>query len=103
MPTVHNVTHDASLVQEIMEETNNRFEKLISGLGNTLAPASSAHADSGLKARPPKVGGGPEDVSVEAWVAMMKMYFESQQGSSEKSKVLILLKFLHKQAEAWIM
>ena len=40
---------------------------------------------------------------MEAWVAMMKMYFESQQGGSEKSKVLILLTFLHKQAQAWIM
>ena len=103
MPTIHTVSNDASIVQEIMEETNNRFEKLISGLGNTFAPAGSAHAESGLKARPPKFGGGPEDVSVEAWVAMMKMYFESQQGGSEKSKVLILLTFLHKQAQAWIM
>ena len=50
MPTVHNITNDASLVQEIMEETHNRFEKLISGLGNTFAPASSAQAESGLKA-----------------------------------------------------
>ncbi len=31
VPTVHNVTNDASIVQEIMEETINRFEKLISG------------------------------------------------------------------------
>ncbi len=40
-------------------------------------------------------------MSVEAWVAMMKMYFESQQEKSEK--VLILPTFWHKQAQAWIM
>ena len=90
-----------------MEETNNRFEKLISGFapasGNTFAPANSEHAESGLKARPPKFGGGPEDVSEEAWVAMLKMYFDSQQGSSDKFKVLILLTFLQKQAQEGIM
>ena len=88
----HNVTNDASLLQEIMEETKNSFEKLIFGLGNTFAPAASTH----LKSGPPKFGGVPEDVSVEAWVAMIKMYFENQQGGSEKSKVITLLTFLHK-------
>ncbi len=106
---VDNVTNDASPLQAIMEETNNRFEKLISGLANTFVPAASSHAESCLKARPPKFGDGPENVNVEAWVAKMKMYFESQQGGSEKSIVLVLLSFLpgasavQKQAQAWIM
>ena len=42
-------------------------------------------------------------MGVEAWVAIMKMYFENHQGGSEKSRVLILLTFLHKQTQTWIM
>ena len=79
------------------------FEKLISGLGTTFALRASIQVESGLKSGPPKFGGGPEDASVEAWLAMTKRYFECQQGGSEKYRVLILLTFLYEQAQAWIM
>ena len=42
-------------------------------------------------------------MSVEAWVTMMKIDFDGQQHGNERSCVLILFTFLHKQAQAWIM
>ncbi len=49
-------TADATLVQETLEATNTRFEKLINGLGTTLMPQGANLAGAGLKARPPKFG-----------------------------------------------
>ncbi len=69
---------DATLVQETLEATSTRFEKLINGLGKTFMLQGPNLVGAGMEARPPKFGTGSEVVSVEALVTMMKMCFDGQ-------------------------
>ena len=61
------------------------------------------HADGrGMKAKPHKYGGEATDGSVDAWISLMRMYLEDCRGP-ERTKVLTLLTFFHRHAQAWIM
>ncbi len=61
------------------------------------------HADgTGMKAKPHKYGSEVSDGSVDAWISLLRMYLEDCKGP-ERTRVLTLITFLHKHAQAWIM
>ncbi len=94
-----NTVGDVSMVAETLEAT--KFEKLI----NKMQPQQTraAHIDPSFRARPRKFGGGLEAVGADAWLNIMRMYLSDQPHSPENSNVLILLTFLDKHAQTWIM
>ncbi len=55
-----------------------------------------------MKAKPHKYIGEETDCAVDAWISLMKMYLEDHEGN-QSTKVLKLLTFLHRHAQAWIM
>ncbi len=83
-----------------MEASNDRFCKIVETLCSNK-PVSNVEA-GGMKAQPHKYGGETSDGAVDAWISLMKMYLEDHKGN-ENAKVLILLTFLHRDAQAWIM
>ena len=88
------------MVHGIMEASNDCLHKIVETLQATQSPR---HADgSGMKAKPHKDGGEATDGSVDAWISLMRMYVEDCRGP-ERTKVLTLLTFLHRHAQAWIM
>ena len=89
-----------TVMQDLLEASNNRFDKLVETLqGNH----TFIHADGrAMKAKPHKFRGEVSDGSVDAWISLMRMYLEDCRGS-KRTKVLTLLTFLHKHAQAWIM
>ncbi len=55
-----------------------------------------------MKVKPHKYGGEATDGCVDARMSLIRMYLEHCRGT-ERTKVLTLLTFLHKHAQAWIM
>ncbi len=90
----------ATMVQDLMEASNERFGKLVETLcANKPSPNAEG---TGMKAKPHKYGGEATDSAVDAWVSLIRMYLEDHKGN-ENAKVLTLLMFLHRHAQAWIM
>ena len=90
----------AEMVHGIMEASNDRLHKIVEILQATQSPLQAD--GSGMKAKPHKYGGEATDGSVDAWISLMRMYLEDCRGP-ERTKVLTLLTFLHRHAQAWIM
>ncbi len=90
----------AEMVHDVMEDSKDRLHRIVETLQNTQAPVH-AHG-MGMKAKPHKYGGEASDGSVDAWISLMRMYLEDCKGA-ERTRVLTLITFLHKHAQAWIM
>ncbi len=89
-----------TMVHDLMEASNDKFGKLVETL--RIQNTSSSSENGSLKAKPHEYGGEATDGAVHAWISLMKMYLEDYKGN-ENAKVLTLLTFLHRHAQAWIM
>ncbi len=90
----------ATLVQDFMEASNERFGKLLETL---CAKNSSANVEgSSMNAKPHKYGGEAADGAVDAWTSLVRMYLENHK-CKENAKMLAFSNFLHRHAQAWIM